>query len=412
MNKPTQVARLKEVTLVDEPVLNVSETLKRQIDFYHSKVGGKEWSGILFYTVDKGDINSPEDFECTAQRMFLMDVGSETYTEYEFGEVIMDVYDKYPELMDMKIGHIHTHHNMSTFFSGVDMGELHTNAPNHNYYLSLIVNISEKYSARFAFVGEEESVGSISFKGTTGEQDEIKLAKSKSDVLVMMDCDIKLPEDISIDQFDAERYESIMKVKREAATKKTVYTEGWDKLTSNRGASAPGFRYGNQRSLFDDSSRGYTADHWDRDYRNVPTIGNKSVEVPLYESKARFTNVEVAKFLTSLLTLDMEYKGNLEEAVKDVAASEKPSSFGIYSDIVQDRFNDFYELSFGTHPTADQQFALSDDCIDMIKPFKGQFAIVEHIIEALDTVRTDAQTEIFDDLEMNDMESKFTGRIL
>lgn len=43
-------------------------------------------------------------------------------------------------LEECRIGHIHSHNTMGVFFSGTDWGELEDNAPNHNYYLSLIVN--------------------------------------------------------------------------------------------------------------------------------------------------------------------------------------------------------------------------------------------------------------------------------
>lgn len=58
---------------------------------------------------------------------------------------------------------IHSHHNMTCFFSGTDMSELHDNAPNHNYYLSLIVNYKEdtgnNWCAKVAYVTEEKKEG-------------------------------------------------------------------------------------------------------------------------------------------------------------------------------------------------------------------------------------------------------------
>lgn len=52
---------------------------------------------------------------------------------------------------------------MSCFFSGTDMSELHDNAPNHNYYLSLIVNYKEdtanSWCAKVAYVTEEKKEG-------------------------------------------------------------------------------------------------------------------------------------------------------------------------------------------------------------------------------------------------------------
>lgn len=57
---------------------------------------------------------------------------------------------------------------MATFFSSVDTGELFENAPNHNYYVSLIVNYedSNKWCAKVAFMGEIEEAGEISVKSS------------------------------------------------------------------------------------------------------------------------------------------------------------------------------------------------------------------------------------------------------
>lgn len=178
-------------------VLNINKQIEEQIDLLHTVVGAKEWSGVLLYTVN-GDIDSNVDVE--VQGLFPMDIGTSAYTEYEFDENIMDMYDMYPDALDKqwRLGHIHTHHNMKAYFSGTDNQELKDNTPNHAYYLSLIVNFDKSYCARLCFMGTREVKGtsSVSVKG-------IKLSSHlcnnnkvdrEEDVIYAIDLDIVMPK--------------------------------------------------------------------------------------------------------------------------------------------------------------------------------------------------------------------------
>lgn len=178
-------------------VLNINKQIEEQIDLLHTVVGAKEWSGVLLYTVN-GDVDSNVDVD--VKGLFPMDIGTSAYTEYEFDENIMDMYDMYPNALDeqWRLGHIHTHHNMKAYFSGTDNQELKDNTPNHAYYLSLIVNFDKSYCARLCFMGTREVKGtsSVSVKG-------IKLSSHlcnnnkvdrEEDVIYAIDLDIVMPK--------------------------------------------------------------------------------------------------------------------------------------------------------------------------------------------------------------------------
>ncbi len=178
-------------------VLNINKQIEEQIDLLHTVVGAKEWSGVLLYTVN-GDIDSNVDV--VVKGLFPMDIGTSAYTEYEFDENIMDMYDMYPDALDdqWRLGHIHTHHNMKAYFSGTDNQELKDNTPNHAYYLSLIVNFDKSYCARLCFMGTREVKGtsSVSVKG-------IKLSSHlcnnnkvdrEENVIYAIDLDIVMPK--------------------------------------------------------------------------------------------------------------------------------------------------------------------------------------------------------------------------
>jgi len=87
----------------------ISEELKKQIDFLHKKIGSIEWSGVLIYKHTGGEIKDLKDLEFHATNMFLMDIGTGAYTEFNYNEQIVAIYDVIPEAMESATGLIHTH---------------------------------------------------------------------------------------------------------------------------------------------------------------------------------------------------------------------------------------------------------------------------------------------------------------
>ena len=162
--------------------LIITPHLQEQIDIFHAFAGSIEWSGILLYTIDKGDISNPDELVITAKAMFPMDIGTAAYTEYDYGPEVMDMYDMYPKALEEGwiLGHIHTHHSMKAYFSGTDLQELRDNIDNHSNYLSLIVNFKKEYCAKICKKGsrkvESKSLTTfsslISDKISTQETDE------------------------------------------------------------------------------------------------------------------------------------------------------------------------------------------------------------------------------------------------
>ena len=121
------------------------------------EINNVEWSGLLFYQ-PIGDIKDLSTFKIIAKDVYLMDIGTFSYTEYSFNESIMNFYDKFPEAMNYKIAHIHSHNNMNSFFSSTDNDELKDNAKNYNYYLSLIVNNKMDMVAKLAMAGKSTQI--------------------------------------------------------------------------------------------------------------------------------------------------------------------------------------------------------------------------------------------------------------
>ena len=179
-----------ELELKGKGKIIVSPLLVAQIQHLHEKCGQEEWSGILLFRPIQENLAEPDKFLAVAEAVYPMNHGSSGYTEYDYTpEELFDMYDRYP-LADpqngnykWKMGHIHSHHSMATFFSGTDSQELKDNADKYQYYVSLIVNFNGKYTAKVAYIGETERAvkvkGFKSFRTTPQE------------VLVTFDLEVK-----------------------------------------------------------------------------------------------------------------------------------------------------------------------------------------------------------------------------
>lgn len=125
--------------------LIIPEEVERKIRHLCQRIHDVEWSGTLFYTYE-GSIED-NNLIITCQDIFVMDIGSQTYTEFDMSpDVISYMCDK-PELLDMQMGLIHSHNNMSTFFSGTDTATLKEEGRDRNHFVSLIVNNEGTYTA-------------------------------------------------------------------------------------------------------------------------------------------------------------------------------------------------------------------------------------------------------------------------
>ena len=172
--------------------LVISENVLSQITYLHHFVGTKEWSGLLIFSETAGSIEELHKLELRAEAVYPMDIGNSTYTEFDYDESIIDVYSQFDMLdgdkITKRIGTVHTHHSMKTFFSGTDMGELHNNTDKHLYYLSLIVNFETDFKAKIAVLGEEDST--VIYRGKS-------LHTQKMKKLYIVDCDILVENDFA-----------------------------------------------------------------------------------------------------------------------------------------------------------------------------------------------------------------------
>lgn len=141
--------------LMNKVNVHVSNKVYDKIRTLCSKISKVEWSGCIFYSIE-GSLLKPSEIKIEIIDLIPLDRGSTTFTEYSFDERVMQYMMKM-DYFELKIGHIHSHHSMATYFSGTDLSELNENSENMNPYLSIIVNNHGDYACKLAFRGKAAS---------------------------------------------------------------------------------------------------------------------------------------------------------------------------------------------------------------------------------------------------------------
>ena len=90
------------------------ENVEEKIRFLCAQVHEVEWSGILFYK--KAGTMEDGSLVITCTDIFPMDIGSQTYTEFDMSPDVIAYMTTRPELLDCQMGLIHSHNNMAKQF--------------------------------------------------------------------------------------------------------------------------------------------------------------------------------------------------------------------------------------------------------------------------------------------------------
>lgn len=197
----------------------MSEEILNKIKYLCKNIPKVEWSGALFYSVE-GSIKQPETFKIILEDILPLDMGTQAYTTYELDDRYLDyMMDDIETRGQWTVGHIHSHNTMAVFFSGTDMDELNDNAPNHNYYLSLIVNNFMDFTAKVAFTASiDKVVKNVPYKALDDNGKEYIVSKTdltyKKTKLFTYDCEIISPkEEVHVEDIFNSRVVEIMKPK-------------------------------------------------------------------------------------------------------------------------------------------------------------------------------------------------------
>lgn len=145
VKQPSKTTSLVQKSCTCDYKLVIPAEVERKIRFVCQKVWNTEWSGALFFSHEGSFENNDLVIRCTD--IFIMDIGTQTYTEFDMNPDIIAYMSENPELLDCQIGLIHSHHNMPAFFSGTDTSTLKEEGKCRNNFVSLIVNNAGIYTA-------------------------------------------------------------------------------------------------------------------------------------------------------------------------------------------------------------------------------------------------------------------------
>ena len=184
----------------------IGEDLQKKIDYLCAQMPTVEWSGTLFYKIE-GDFNNEDKLKVRAFDLYLQDIGSSTYTAFNISPDLISYMCDQPELLedDVFMGLIHSHNNMSTFFSGTDTSTLQKEGTEKDNFVSLIVNNHRKYTAGITSkCTQKRTIKQISFYKTffnkiVEKEEEIDV---ESEIIEWYDLKVYMPENNHFDILD------------------------------------------------------------------------------------------------------------------------------------------------------------------------------------------------------------------
>ena len=192
--------------------------VERLIRFLCERVWDTEWSGVLFYNPVGNFEDGSLEIHCVD--ILPMDIGTTTYTEFDMSPDVISYMAQNRELLDCKMGLIHSHNNMSTFFSGTDTNTLQEEGADRNHFVSLIVNNAGKYTAAITRKVKYSCVRELSYEGFNGTVNLPEKEVIEGEEIEYFYLDIVFEEETN-NQFNevADRLKEIKEAKAKAAPK-------------------------------------------------------------------------------------------------------------------------------------------------------------------------------------------------
>lgn len=217
--QPTKVISLVQKSGTYNYKLIIPAEVERKIRFACQKVWNTEWSGTLFFTHEGSFENNDLVIRCVD--IYIMDIGTQAYTEFDMNPDVIAYMCENPKLLDCQMGLIHSHNNMSTFFSGTDTATLKEEGRDRNNFVSLIVNNAGTYTAAITRrIKSKQVMESVSYEFFgDGEKQDTKEYISNADEIEWFYLKIENENETFSFPDMAARLEEIKQAKAEKAEK-------------------------------------------------------------------------------------------------------------------------------------------------------------------------------------------------
>lgn len=233
--QPTKVISLVQKSGTYNYKLIIPAEVERKIRFACQKVWSTEWSGTLFFTHEGSFENDDLVIRCVD--IYIMDIGTQAYTEFDMNPDVIAYMTEHSELLDCQMGLIHSHNNMSTFFSGTDTATLKEEGRDRNNFVSLIVNNAGSYTAAITRrIKSKQVMESVSYEFFgDGEKQDTKKYVSDADEIEWFYLKIENENETFSFPDMAARLEEIKQAKAEKAKKAqaSAYSSGYKPVIAN-----------------------------------------------------------------------------------------------------------------------------------------------------------------------------------
>ncbi len=337
VKQPTKVISLVQKSGTYNYKLIIPVEVERKIRFACQKVWSTEWSGTLFFTHEGSFENNDLVVRCVD--IYIMDIGTQAYTEFDMNPDVISYMCENPELLDCQMGLIHSHNNMSTFFSGTDTATLKEEGRDRNNFVSLIVNNAGSYTAAITRrIKSKQVMESVSYEFFgDGEKQDTREYVSDADEIEWFYLKIeKEGENYSFPDMAA-RLEEIKQAKAERAEKAKkaqtpVYQGGYKPVIANsyNTKAGPANFVKNevdkpkvvQPTLFDDTDDLPFDDNYNLPYGQVTfdKVTLKSLVLQLITGSIIISNdskIDISKWAKSMPTLYEKRFGKGKEGMKN-----------------------------------------------------------------------------------------------
>ena len=91
--------------------LIISKEVENKIRYVCQQIYKDEWSGTLFYIPEGKFEDGTLTIRCVD--IYLMDIGTAAYTEFDMSPDVISYMTNNPELLDCQMGLIHSHNQMA-----------------------------------------------------------------------------------------------------------------------------------------------------------------------------------------------------------------------------------------------------------------------------------------------------------
>lgn len=257
--------------------INIPEEVEAKIRHFCRNIWEVEWSGVLFYTVT-GTFEDG-DLEINCKDIYLMDIGTAGSTTFDMTPEVVGYMADNIELLEEGVyqGLIHSHNNMTAYFSGTDNAAIAQEANDMPHFVSLVVNNRGQYVACLTRKGEVVTniISKLTYPTWGGEYiEETKTKESVSETIIQYDLEINFPykhlddTHLRIAEVKQNKEEQAKKEREEAAK---IVAAGY-KRNSN---------YQNQYGMYNNTASSYIKNANVTKTQPInPTSGGKKLQVP------------------------------------------------------------------------------------------------------------------------------------